>query len=261
MAGTAVTGDELRTELEKHLEGEDAEIRVVAPAFAKDRLHQYTGDVDEGLAAAQERLDTTIEDLRSHGLQVSGTVGDSEPDRAIEDVLEAFPADEILLVTHPDEDARWLEDEAFERSSAYFEQSVTRLVVGGDDDDPHVQDVQEAPAGRDDRPEDEPQPPNFPPLSVRDLAAIAVAIVGTAVVILLASSCDLPAGRDDVGVDISECGVRVIIAWAITMMNAAHIVGLMFFQTVRYRGFWRKFFTVVTYVATPIAVIASLLLA
>ena len=260
MVGAAVRGDDLSEEIEKHLAGKDAEIHVVAPAFASDRLHQYTGDVDEGLEAAQNRLKTTLEELRSHDLEASGVVGDSEPDRAIEDVLEAFPADEILVVTHPDDDARWLEDEAFDRASANFEQPVTRLVVGGDRDDQRVEAVEESPAGRGDRPEEEPSARNFPPLSPRDLAAIAVAIIGTAVVILLAASCDLPQGRDDLGLDISKCGIRAIIAWAITMINAAHIVALMVFETVRYRGFWRNFFTIVTFVATPIAIVASLLL-
>ena len=61
---------------------------------------------------------------------VDSEVGDTDPVQAIEDALRTFPADELLLVTRPDDDAGWLEEgaaaEAFER----FSLPVTHLVVG-----------------------------------------------------------------------------------------------------------------------------------
>ena len=43
------------------------------------------------------------------GLKAKGEIGDSDPNVAIEDALRVFPADEIVISTHPAERSRWLE--------------------------------------------------------------------------------------------------------------------------------------------------------
>jgi hypothetical protein len=40
---------------------------------------------------------------------VAAEVGDSDPVLAIQDALATFAAEEIVVVTHPEEDATWLE--------------------------------------------------------------------------------------------------------------------------------------------------------
>jgi hypothetical protein len=51
-----------------------------------------------------------------------------------------------------------------------------------------------------------------------------------------------------------------LIAGALGLVNLAHIVGLMLFQTVRYRGFWRDFFARLSLYGTVAGVVASLLI-
>ena len=264
MAGDAVADEELRSEIGKHLAESASSVWVVAPAFAKTRLKQVAGDVDEGIADAKERLERTLEVLRAAGIAADGSVGDSEPDRALEDALAIFPADEILLVTHPHDESRWLEDEAFERARSSFEQPVTHVVVEHEGDHEHVAEVERAPAGREEPPEGARQPVrNFPPMSPRDLAGIAVAVIGTIVLVVLAAACGEGAGLDegaegDSGLD--GCDARTLIAGAFGLVNIAHIVGLMLFESLGYRGFWERVFSGLSLFGTPLAIVASLLI-
>jgi hypothetical protein len=57
------------------------------------------------------------------------SVADSNPVKAIEDALRTFPADEVILVTLPDEDAAWLERGSAKTALNRFSLPVTHLVV------------------------------------------------------------------------------------------------------------------------------------
>jgi len=63
------------------------------------------------------------------GLKVRGEVGDSDPNVAIEDVLHQFPADEIVISTHPPERSRWLEHGVVQRARDEINLPVTHVVV------------------------------------------------------------------------------------------------------------------------------------
>jgi hypothetical protein len=263
VVGEAVTDDRLRDEIVNHLDGGEGRIYVLAPALAQDRLHQFAGDVDEGIRAARVRMEETLEELRGGGLEAQGAVGDSEPERAIEDALEQFKADEIIIVTHPDGDARWLEADAFQQASDHFEQPVTRITVERDGDDERITDVEEGPRGRQDRPEDEIQPRNFPPLTPRDILGILVAIVGTIVLIVLAANCGGGEGIDESSegaAGLDGCDARLLLAGLVGLVNLAHIAALMLFSSIRYRGFWERAFSWVSLIGTPVAIVVSLLL-
>jgi len=56
-------------------------------------------------------------------------VGDTDPVQAIEDALRTFPADEVLVVTRPDDDASWLEQDSAEEARERFGVPLTRLTV------------------------------------------------------------------------------------------------------------------------------------
>ena len=59
-------------------------------------------------------------------------VGDSDPVKAIEDALREFPADEVLVITRPDDEASWLESGSGETAQNRFGLPV-RLVTVADD--------------------------------------------------------------------------------------------------------------------------------
>ncbi len=49
--------------------------------------------------------------------------------KAIEDAVRTFPADELIVVTLPDEDSYWLEKGSAETALNRFSLPVTHLVV------------------------------------------------------------------------------------------------------------------------------------
>jgi hypothetical protein len=52
--------------------------------------------------------------------------------KAIEDALRTFTADEIVVVTRPDDEAGWLEEGGGETAGARFSLPVTRVTVAED---------------------------------------------------------------------------------------------------------------------------------
>src|SRR4051794_38493942 len=129
VATEELSGDELAKLLSEHAGDGEPEIRVLAPAVTESPLRHAFGDVDEAIEHARQRLDRSLEHVRDHGIDVSGSVGDSDPVIAIEDQLAEFDADEIVIVTRPETEAAWLEGDLFERARRKFEPPITHLTV------------------------------------------------------------------------------------------------------------------------------------
>jgi hypothetical protein len=268
VATEALVGRPLLEPLRSRVEGRDAAIFIICPALTGSALKHAMGDVDEAKETADERLEESYRGLAEEGLQVEGQVGDSDPILAIQDALAVFPADEIVLVTRTDDDARWLEDDLFERAKRSFEPEIVHVSLeGGGEEAPQVADVERAGEGVDPPPDEEvrPRSRNFPKLSVRDLMGVLVAVVGTIVLVVLAADCDSgttalqrSTGTDGVGSD-GGCVARNIIAGATALINIAHVVGLVLFESVGYRGGWSRMFALMSLVGTPLAIVASLL--
>jgi hypothetical protein len=119
----------LRTEVAEHSGGDEAEIKIVAPATGVSPLQWLASDEDEARAEAGEAAREASEAASSRGDVVEAEVGDTDPVQAIEDALRTFPADELIIVTHPGTEATWLEkgapQEAFER----FDLPITHVVL------------------------------------------------------------------------------------------------------------------------------------
>ena len=60
---------------------------------------------------------------------VRGEVGDGDPLQAIEDALRGFPADEIVLSTHPPGRSNWLERGLVENARERFDCPIAHVVV------------------------------------------------------------------------------------------------------------------------------------
>jgi hypothetical protein len=107
---TTVAADE--SELRGELTDAD-EIRVVAPAAKISRLDWLTNAEDDARAeaeqAAEDVADAAVGEAR---VQVDSTSQNTDAAENVTDALRNFPADEIVVLTRPDEDATWLEDEA-----------------------------------------------------------------------------------------------------------------------------------------------------
>ena len=260
LAGEALAGPELRTQIAERVKERPARVHIVSPALTSTALKHTMGDVDEAVAAAKQRLDASLEEVRKTGAEVTGAVGESDPTLAIEDALQTFPADEILIATHPQDESRWLEDDAFERARERFEPPITHVVVERDRSGTgHVADVERAPRGVEGRSREVTGAlRNLPPLSGRDLGGIFVAIVGTIVLVVLAAIC--PGELEEGGGSDTPCVFRAVIAGTLGLINIAHVVGLVLFQSVRYQGGFERFFALTSLWGTPAAIIASILI-
>jgi hypothetical protein len=124
--------ERLRSRVHARAGSEDAEVRVVAPAAEISRLDWLTNDEQEARAEASELAVDVGLAVAPDAASVDAEVGDTDPVQAIEDALREFPADELVLVTHPDEDASWLEKGTAEEALARFDLPVTHLVVAQD---------------------------------------------------------------------------------------------------------------------------------
>jgi hypothetical protein len=129
VANQTVGGRALLEEIRNRARNRDAEIRVVTPALTKSQLQHWTSDVDEALEDAERRRERSVETIEQAGYRVSGEVGDSDPNVAIESALLRFPADELIISTHPPERSRWLERGVVERARRDVELPITHVVV------------------------------------------------------------------------------------------------------------------------------------
>jgi GABA permease len=86
-----------------------------------------TSDEDAARADAAQRADQAAKAIPSSN--VEATTGDVDPLQAIEDALREFHADEIVVVTRPEDDASWLESGSGEEAEERFPVPVTHLVV------------------------------------------------------------------------------------------------------------------------------------
>jgi hypothetical protein len=107
-------------ELARELRGvidEGARVRVVAPAAKLSWLDWLTNDEDRARAEARQAADRTAEAI-SGGTDVGidRTSHDSDAAQAVDDALRNFRADEIVVLTRPNEDASWFEEEALRAS-------------------------------------------------------------------------------------------------------------------------------------------------
>ena len=111
--------------------GDDVdELRVVVPAVKQSRLQWLTNADDDAREEAEEAAGF-IDDATPEGVRAEA--GDSDPLQAAEDALAAFDADELVVVTRPDEEATWLEEgRAADIERSFPGLKVTRLAVGDD---------------------------------------------------------------------------------------------------------------------------------
>ena len=123
----AVDGELLREYVRRHAGAADAEVKVVAPAADVSPLQWLASDEDQARREAAEIAEETAAAVSGEA-RVAGTeVGDTDPVQAIEDALREFPADEVVVVTPPGEEAGWLEKDAAAAADERFGVPVTHL--------------------------------------------------------------------------------------------------------------------------------------
>jgi len=129
IANETVGGEALIDEIRRRCRRRDCEILVVTPALATSRASHWASDIDEAMELARQRMELSLIAIRELGLRARGETGDSDPTVAIEDALRLFPADEILISTHPPERSRWLEQGVVDHARENIDLPVTHVVV------------------------------------------------------------------------------------------------------------------------------------
>jgi hypothetical protein len=127
VANETVDGDVLQ-EAVRARAGEGSQVLVLAPAL-NSRLRYWTSDEDAARAAAARRLRHCLDRLHRAGLDARGVVSDADPLLAIGDALHVFPADEIVIATHPERRSHWLARRVVDRTRARFGLPVLHVVV------------------------------------------------------------------------------------------------------------------------------------
>jgi hypothetical protein len=105
-----ISADQLRDAVPRDLDPESAEIMVVAPALQANPLKFWFSDADEAITRADEVRRQSVERLGQEGVAATGDTGESDPLQAIQDALQTFPADRIVLFTHPGDEQQYRED-------------------------------------------------------------------------------------------------------------------------------------------------------
>lgn len=129
VANETVGGEALLKEIRTRGSGRRAEILVVTPALPGSRAQHWASDTDGATELARQRMELSLIEIDRLGLKAKGEIGDSDPNVAIEDALRAFPADEIVISTHPADRSHWLERGVVERAREEIDLPITHVVV------------------------------------------------------------------------------------------------------------------------------------
>jgi GABA permease len=134
LANETAEGQELMDELHAIDKTGKAEYLICVPANPIDTGQaMHAGAVylwDRTTQAAQERLDRTLESLRTANLDARGELGDYRPLHALADAVAEFNPDRLVICTHPEDRSEWLRDDVVDRArAAYPELPITHLVV------------------------------------------------------------------------------------------------------------------------------------
>jgi hypothetical protein len=123
-----VDADLLRATLGDEVEG--AEVLVVSPATNRSRVAFWVSDPDQAIAEAEEAQVESVERLEESGVNAAGDTGESEPAVALQDALATFPADRILVFSHPEGDRDYREDKGLADVEERLGVPVTHAVIG-----------------------------------------------------------------------------------------------------------------------------------
>ncbi len=106
-----------------------AEVLVVSPATNRSPLAFWVSDSDDAIAEAEGAQEESVERLEEEGVDAAGDTGESEPAVALEDALATFPADRIVVFSHPEGDRDYREDEGLAEAEQRLGMSFTHALI------------------------------------------------------------------------------------------------------------------------------------
>ena len=106
-----------------------AEVLVISPATNRSKVAFWMSDSDEAIDEAERAQQESVERLEEEGVDAAGDTGESEPAVAIQDALAGFPADRIVVFSHPGSDRDYREDAGLADAEERFGVPVTHAVI------------------------------------------------------------------------------------------------------------------------------------
>jgi hypothetical protein len=110
LTSAPVSADDVRRALPDGVEPSDGEVLVVAPAIQSSPLRFWVSDADSAIEQAERAQAETVQALQADGAAASGDTGESDPETAVQDALQTFPADRIVVFARVGEDGGYRED-------------------------------------------------------------------------------------------------------------------------------------------------------
>jgi hypothetical protein len=129
LVSEAVSADALKSAVGEDV-ANDAEVLVVAPAL-NTKTRFFLADPDPAIGRAEQVQEETVERLSEAGVDAAPTAtpGEEDPLQALEDAMATYPADEIVLFTHPGGDRNWQEEGLVDEAKERFGSTPVRHVV------------------------------------------------------------------------------------------------------------------------------------
>jgi hypothetical protein len=127
VADADCSAEALRQELASRLGSGPASALVIAPALSS-RVGRWTGD-EHAYSDAEGHLGSTLDALRSIGVQAEGHVGPHDPIQAADDGLRQFAADLLVFTTGPAEGANRLERDLLQVARDRYQVPVVQIVA------------------------------------------------------------------------------------------------------------------------------------
>ncbi|MEA2387994.1 MAG: hypothetical protein QOG41_767 [Thermoleophilaceae bacterium] len=121
---------------EAHGRGEPFHVTVVCPQ--NQPKSGYVIYEDSVRSAAENRLATTLAQLREVGIEADGEIMDPDPYSATMDAIGAYGADQVIISTHPDTRSGWLRRDLVDRVRTDSGLPVEHVIVDLDADRAHV---------------------------------------------------------------------------------------------------------------------------
>ncbi len=132
VANETVVGQAVIDAVKRHADHGPVYVHVVCPQ--NQPKHGLVVREDHARSAAENRLKLTIARLRKAGIGGTGQVLDPDPYSAVMDALGIWPADCIIISTHPETRSGWLRRDLVDRVRTDSGLEVEHVVVDLDAD-------------------------------------------------------------------------------------------------------------------------------
>jgi hypothetical protein len=125
-----ITVGQLRDVLPGDADPVDAEVMVVAPALSATALRFWVSDADEAIKRADWVRRESVEQLGDEGVSATADIGEGDVLEAVQDALQTFAADRIVVFAHRPGEQSYGEDVDDAELQQRFGLPVDRAEVG-----------------------------------------------------------------------------------------------------------------------------------